>query len=145
MTKFPEGPSVSPGFLLWHTTLRWQRAMVTALTPVGLTHVQFVILASTWWLNGQGERPNQAQLSDYTGSDARMTSEVIRRLLAKGLLERAPDPADARAKVLAVTTLGAETAARAIEAVEDADETFFAPAAVMSPQLVTILQTLAGR
>jgi DNA-binding MarR family transcriptional regulator len=119
--------------------------MVTALTPVGLTHVQFVILASTWWLNGQGERPNQAQLSDYTGSDARMTSEVIRRLLAKGLLERAPDPADARAKVLAVTTLGAETAARAIEAVEDADETFFAPAAVLSPQLVTILQTLAGR
>ena len=45
----------SPGFLLWHATLRWQRAMVEALSPLGLTHTQFVLLASTWWLAENGD------------------------------------------------------------------------------------------
>jgi DNA-binding MarR family transcriptional regulator len=145
MTKFPEGPSMSPGFLLWHTTLRWQRAMASALAPFDLTHVQFVILASTWWLNGAGERPNQARLSEYTGSDARMTSEVIRRLLAKGLVERAPDPADSRAKVLSVTPDGAQVAGRAIDAVESADAGFFAAADAAPSELVALLTALAKR
>lgn len=145
MTRFPEGPATSPGFLLWHTTLRWQRVMAAALAPLDLTHVQFVILASTWWLNGQGENPRQSRLSEYTGSDARMTSEVVARLISKGLLDRAPDPEDARAKVLAVTAEGAAVAARAIEAVEAADEAFFAPAATRPLDLVTLLRTLAAR
>ncbi|WP_345762297.1 MarR family winged helix-turn-helix transcriptional regulator [Diaminobutyricibacter sp. McL0608] len=145
MTRFPEGPATSPGFLLWHTTLRWQRVMAAALAPLDLTHVQFVILASTWWLNGQGEHPKQSRLSDYTGSDARMTSEVVGRLIAKGLLERTRDPEDARAKVLTVTSDGAAVAARAIDAVEAADEAFFAPALKRPLDLVTLLQTLAAR
>jgi hypothetical protein len=36
----------SPGLLLWRATLRWQRRIVAALKPLGLTHVQFVLLAS---------------------------------------------------------------------------------------------------
>ncbi len=145
MTKFPEGPATSPGFLLWHTTMRWQRVMAAALAPLDLTHVQFVILASTWWLNGQGEHPKQSRLSDYTGSDARMTSEVVARLIAKGLLTRTRDPEDARAKVLSVTPEGAAVAARAIDAVETADETFFAPASTRPLDLVSLLKTLAAR
>ncbi|WP_244312125.1 hypothetical protein [Streptomyces griseofuscus] len=35
-------PGDSPGFLLWHATLRWQRDIATALAPLDLTHVQFV-------------------------------------------------------------------------------------------------------
>lgn len=145
MTRFPEGPATSPGFLLWHTTMRWQRMMVAALAPLDLTHVQFVILASTWWLNGQGEHPKQSRLSEYTGSDARMTSEVVARLIGKGLLTRSRDPEDARAKVLTVTPEGAAVAAQAIDAVEAADETFFAPAASRPLDLVTLLKTLAAR
>lgn len=40
------GPGDSPGYLVWHATLRRQRAVAAALTPFGLTHVQFVLLAS---------------------------------------------------------------------------------------------------
>ena len=54
MSRFPEGPATSPGFLLWRLTLCWQRAITSALAPVGLTHVQFVLLACTWWLTEQG-------------------------------------------------------------------------------------------
>ena len=117
MTDFPEGPTTSPGFLLWHATLRWQRAMAAALAPHDLTHAQFVLLATTWWFGGQGDRPSQARLSELTGSDPRMTSEVVRRLVAKGLVERDQDPADSRAKVLAVTPSGEAAAIAAIAAV----------------------------
>ena len=146
MTRFPEGPSASPGFLLWHATLRWQRAMAVALAPLELTHTQFVVLASAWWLNGAGEHPSQARLSEFTGSDARMTSEVVRRLIAKGLLEREVDAADSRARVLTVTASGAETAAQAMDAVESADDAFFADASAAAPgALLPVLHALSGR
>ena len=146
MTDFPEGPATSPGFLLWHATLRWQRAMAEALQQHDLTHAQFVLLASTWWLNGQDERPSQSRLSELTGSDPRMTSEVVRRLAAKGLIEREQDPADSRAKVLRVTSAGAAAAVAAVGSVEAADATFFRPAAEVAPEaLLPLLHALAER
>jgi len=146
MTDFPEGPATSPGFLLWHATLRWQRAMADALHPHDLTHAQFVLLASTWWLNGRDEPPSQSRLSELTGSDPRMTSEVVRRLAAKGLIEREQDPSDSRAKVLRVTSAGAAAAVAAIGSVEAADAAFFGPAATAAPDaLLPILHALAER
>jgi len=44
MTQYPAGPAGSPGFLLWHVTLQWQRAITAVLQPLDLTHVQFVLL-----------------------------------------------------------------------------------------------------
>lgn len=122
-------PDESPGFLLWHATLRWQRGIAAALGPLGLTHVQFVLLACAWWLNEQGEQPNQQALARQAGTDVKMTSQVVRTLEQKGLLAREVDPADTRAKRLRVTAAGAELAPRAIAAVEGVDEEFFRPVA----------------
>lgn len=138
----PLSPEDSPGFLLWHVTLRWQRDMAAALAPLDLTHVQFVLLASTWWLNQQGDRPNQLTLARWAGTDVKMTSQVLRTLEAKGLLMRTVDPDDTRARRLQVTETGAELAARAIDVVEAADRTFFSPAPDMA-DLTTILHALA--
>jgi DNA-binding MarR family transcriptional regulator len=118
-------PSQSPGFLLWHATLRWQREVAAALAPVGLTHVQFVLLASTWWLSKQGERPTQVRLAAQAGTDVKMTSQVVRTLEQKGLVERAVDAADTRARRLRPTRRGAQLAPRAIELVERVDAEFF--------------------
>ncbi|AKL67563.1 MULTISPECIES: MarR family winged helix-turn-helix transcriptional regulator [Streptomyces] len=134
-------PGESPGFLLWHVTLRWQRDIAAALTPLDLTHVQFVLLACTWWLNGQGERPNQLAVARQAGTDVKMTSQVLRTLEKKGLIEREVDPADTRAKRLRVTALGAELAPRAIAAVEEVDARFFAPAPIEAA--VSLLARLA--
>ncbi|WP_404957186.1 MarR family winged helix-turn-helix transcriptional regulator [Streptomyces sp. 147326] len=135
-------PGESPGFLLWHVTLRWQRDIATALTPLDLTHVQFVLLACTWWLNGQGERPNQLAVARQAGTDVKMTSQVLRTLEKKGLIEREVDPADTRAKRLRVTGLGAELAPRAIAAVEEVDARFFGPVPV--EEAVALLGRLAA-
>lgn len=137
----PLSPGESPGFLLWHTTLRWQREIAAALTPIGVTHVQFVLLACTWWLNKEGEHPNQLAVARQAGTDVKMTSQVLRTLELKGLIEREVDPSDTRAKRLRVTEAGAELAPRAIAAVELADAQFFEPAP--AGELVPLLRKLA--
>ncbi|MCX2180870.1 MarR family transcriptional regulator [Streptomyces sp. SKN60] len=135
------GPGESPGFLLWHATLRWQRDVAAALAPLGLTHVQFVLLACTWWLNGRGEHPNQQTLARRAGTDVKMTSQVVRALETKGLIERETDPTDTRAKRLRVTEAGAGLAPRAVESVESVDTRFFEPVAV--GEAVALLARLA--
>ena len=138
----PLDPEDSPGFLLWHVTLRWQRTMVAALAPLDLTHVQFVLLATTWWLNSRGEDPNQLSLARQAGTDVKMTSEVLRKLEAKGLIVRAVDTADTRARRLRVTSQGAELAIRALAVVETADGEFFRGAEDVGA-LVGMLRPLA--
>lgn len=120
-------PAESPGFLLWHATLRWQRAVTAALAPLDLTHVQFVLLACAWWAGRQGDPPNQLALATQAGTDVKMTSAVLASMERKGLIQRDTDPHDTRAKRVAVTARGAELAPRAIEAVEQADAEFFRP------------------
>jgi DNA-binding MarR family transcriptional regulator len=137
-------PDDSPGFLLWHVTLRWQRDIAAALAPLDLTHVQFVLLATAWWMNSHGERPNQLSLARRAGTDVKMTSQVLLKLEAKGLLEREVDAADTRAKRLRVTDRGARLAKRAVATVEKVDSAFFA--SVPHPErLLAMLRPLAGR
>jgi DNA-binding MarR family transcriptional regulator len=118
-------PDRSPGFLFWRVSLRWQRAVGAALEPLGLTHVQFVLLASTWWLNEQGDVPNQLTLARHAGTDVKMTSQVLARLETRGLLRREVDPGDTRAKRLRVSPGGARLAREAITVVERVDAEFF--------------------
>ena len=138
----PLHPKDSPGFLLWHATLRWQRGVAEALRPLDLTHVQFVLLACTWWLNEQGEEPSQAALAAQAGADIKMTSQVVRSLERKGLIERAVDESDTRARRLRVTKRGARLAPRAIDVVEAVDAEFFG--SIPAPQAVRLLRRLAA-
>jgi DNA-binding MarR family transcriptional regulator len=140
----PLRPEDSPGFLLWHVTLRWQRDIAAALAPLDLTHVQFVLLATAWWLNSRGTDPNQLSLARQAGTDVKMTSQVLRKLEAKGLIRRDTDAADTRAKRLHVTSRGSELAAQALAAVEATDAEFFRPVAD-SAALLAMLRPLAQR
>jgi DNA-binding MarR family transcriptional regulator len=138
------GPDESPGFLLWRVTLRWQRVIVAALRPLGLTHVQFVLLASVWWLASVAkEDPTQRRVADHAGTDPMMTSQVLRALEARRLITRDPDPDDSRARRLGITPGGAALARRAVAVVEAADSEFFAAAGERRTVLRT-LHRLAG-
>ncbi|MFT4305491.1 MAG: MarR family winged helix-turn-helix transcriptional regulator [Microbacterium sp.] len=119
-------PGQSPGLLLWRATLSWQRGITAALKPLGLTHVQFVLLVSAWWLTRMaGEQPSQRRIAEHANTDAMMTSQVIRALADKGLLQRSTNPDDARARVIDLTAEGVELAVRAVRVVEEADRLFF--------------------
>lgn len=137
----PLHPNDSPGFLLWHATLRWRREITAALKDLGLTHVQFVLLACTWWLNEQGRRPNQVDVAAQAGTDVKMTSQVLRSLERKGLVEREVDPGDTRARRIRPTPRGARLAPRAIAVVEQVDGEFFG--ALPPEQALDVLGQLA--
>jgi DNA-binding MarR family transcriptional regulator len=136
VTRFAGGPGESPGFLLWHLTLQWQRELTAALAPLGLTHVQFVILACAYWLNRHGGTPNQLGVAAQAGTDVKMTSQVLGKLEQRRLIERRADEHDTRAKTVTVTRRGRALAIRAIEVVEKADAKFFAS---RSPSLARVL------
>jgi DNA-binding MarR family transcriptional regulator len=66
---------------------------------------------------------------------------VVRRLEAKGLLDRQVDPDDSRARRLRLTAEGQRLARRAITAVELADARFFGTEAA---EATALLQRLLG-
>ena len=131
----------SPGLLLWRVTNAWQAAQRAALKPFGLTHVQFVLLASLTWLDS--DRPvTQRELAVHAGTDPMMTSQVVRALEGKSLLERLPHPTDSRARALAVTSRGADLANRAVVAVEAVDRDYFAPLGADRQRFAALLRSL---
>jgi DNA-binding MarR family transcriptional regulator len=141
VSEYPAGPGESPGFLLWRVTLRWQRLITEALRPLELTHVQFVLLASTWWLGRNEQPPNQIAIATQADTNIKMTSEILRKLEDKGLVVQTTDPRDRRARAVVITARGAQLAERAVVVVEKVDREFFGRA----PQSLTAaLQTLAA-
>jgi DNA-binding MarR family transcriptional regulator len=140
-TEF-ESAQASPGFLLWQVTNRWQAAQRAALRPYGLTHVQFVLLASLTWLHDAGP-VTQRQLADHAATDPMMTSQVLRVLESAGLVVRAPHPHDRRARALTVTRKGRALANRAVVAVEACDRAFFGALGEDLPTFTGSLAALA--
>jgi DNA-binding MarR family transcriptional regulator len=126
LSRFEEADT-SPGFLLWQVATTWQRAIRQALEPLGLTHAQFVLLASSTWLTRTRGHPpiTQRDIAEHARTDAVMTSEVLRALERMGLLTRLPHPEDARARRIVVTPAGKRLAQRAFPAVEAVDAAFF--------------------
>jgi DNA-binding MarR family transcriptional regulator len=132
----------SAGLLLWRVTNRWQAAQRAALKPFGLTHVQFVLLASLTWLEAD-EPVTQRDLAAHAATDPMMTSQVLRALESRGLVRRDLHPADGRAWALTVTDDGAALASEANSVVEACDRDFFAALASGRPAFVRALQRLA--
>ena len=135
----------STGLLLWQVTNRWQAAQRAALKPFGLTHVQFVLLASLTWLAGTTQEPvTQRRLADHAATDPMMTSQVVRALADRGWITREPHATDRRAIVLAATAEGRALVNRAVHAVEGVDEAFFAALGDRRAGFTKALRTLRG-
>jgi DNA-binding MarR family transcriptional regulator len=135
-------PENSPGFLLWQVTNQWQRRMRATLEPLGLTHVQFVLLAGLAWLEHKEGAVSQARLAQFCKTDAMMTSQVVRTLEKAGLIIRSSSEQDARAKALKVTEAGAERLNQAMPAMLEADAAFFRPLQGGTAEAVAIFRSL---
>jgi DNA-binding MarR family transcriptional regulator len=120
-----QSPNDSPGFLLWQVSNLWQRRLNAGLRQIGLTHVQFVLLAGVEWLNYNQENVTQVQLASHAKADVMMTSNVVRSLEKKGLITRETHPTDTRAKCLALTEAGREVLLKTVKIVDQIDSNFF--------------------
>jgi DNA-binding MarR family transcriptional regulator len=143
---FDGGPYTSPGFLLWRVSAAWQRSIRDALEPLGLTHAQFVFVATLAWHQTQAgiqDSVTQAQLAQTIGMDVMTASQVARTLEGKGLLERRPKPGDARAMSMELTGEGLEVARRALPLMNAADAKFF-KSLEGTPDFIAELRRLIG-
>jgi DNA-binding MarR family transcriptional regulator len=111
----------SSGYLFWRVSALWQRGIRGLLEPLGLTHTQYVLLASLRWL----EESSQSELSKHTGCDSMTVSSVVRTLASRGLVDRQEDGRDRRAKILRITAVGTALVDKAVPMIEAFDRRFF--------------------
>lgn len=134
----------SSGFLLWQVTNLWQREIKKALKPYGLTHSQFVLLASIHWLILHNQEVTQIALSNHTKIDPMTTSTVLRTLQQKGFIRRQEHMTDTRAKTVGLTEEGKKTIKKAVVTVEKFDSEFFSLPGKKTIELNKNLLTLLG-
>ncbi len=98
--------------------MRWRVAVDRAVAPLGLTHAQYVVVASLYGMSRSGLRPSQRRLAEHTGLEALYVSKLARALETAGLVARTRDPDDPRAMQLSLTEQGRDVARRAITVVQ---------------------------
>lgn len=118
-------PEDSPGFLLWQTTITWQRLIKKALDPYDISHAQFVILAITMWFESKNHVASQSLIIRQSKLDKMTVSKALKKLVTDGYVKRIEHKEDTRAKSVLLTKKGKQLAAKLIPIVEKIDEDFF--------------------
>ncbi len=113
------------GFLLWQVHNYWQREIKKCLIDLDLTHTQFVILASAYWLILHQDLVTQIQVAKHANTDVMMTSNILRTLEKKKFIMRQEHLTDTRAKTIELTDLGIDVLTEAVKKVETFDRDFF--------------------
>ena len=140
-----EKPENSPGFLLWQTTMTWQRLIKKALEPCGISHAQFVVMALLMWFEKQGYDTTQIEIAQWSKLDKMTVSKALKKLATEGLLSRAEHTRDTRAKSVTLTAQGKALIRKLVPLVEQVDERFFSRVAVREQQtFMQLLTRLVG-
>tara|TARA_R110002033_G_scaffold170646_3_gene213664 strand:+ start:616 stop:1071 length:456 start_codon:yes stop_codon:yes gene_type:complete len=120
-----EKPEENTGYLLWQTTMIWQRKMNRLLNKIDLTHTQFVILASLGWLSQNQNGISQKDIADNSKTDRMMVSKILRTLQKKEYVIRQENEKDTRSKLVFLTEKGIIKLQEALKQVEITDNKFF--------------------
>jgi DNA-binding MarR family transcriptional regulator len=113
--------AVAEGFSRWRAAMRWQRELDKVLAPLELTHTQYLVL----WATAGAQRATrdglvQRAIADAAGLDQATTSQIVRKLERRGLLDRGPISGDRRAWRVIVSTSGTQLLRRATPLVRTA-------------------------
>lgn len=113
------------GYRLWQVHYCWHRYIEQYLKALDLTHLQYVLLVTTYHLTSIGEAPSQIRLSNFTNVEKMMVSKNLRTLEQRGYMSRRPDPDDRRANRIQLTVAGTRILRRAFDASARAHQSFF--------------------
>lgn len=128
MSNLPFGfdkPDDSPGFLLWQTTMIWQRQIKKSLEIHDISHAQFVIMATLLWFEAHGYETTQTLIINWSKLDKMTVSKSLRILADSGLVHRIEHKADTRAKSVSLTDNGKNLVHKLVPIVESIDAKFF--------------------
>nr|WP_222717956.1 MarR family winged helix-turn-helix transcriptional regulator [Listeria immobilis] len=90
-----------------------------------MTHPQFIVMASTGYLQQTNKEVNQVDISKQSDIDVMTVSTIIRNLEKAQLLIRQSFSIDSRAKVIELTKAGEQLLSKALPLVEKVDTNFF--------------------
>ena len=120
-----DAPEESPGFLLWQTTISWQRMIKKALAPYEISHAQFVMMAILLWWHGQKNEVTQIDLVAMSKLDKMTVSKSLKKLVGMDLVARHENQEDTRAKSVQLTKSGLAFARQLVPIIEGVDGDFF--------------------
>ena len=115
------------GFLMLQTSRLWQEYQERVLKKYhNLSHVQYAVLASVYWLVLHQEKEvTQIILAKHTKIDPMTISQIFKVLEAKGYIYRRTHSADIRAKAVFLTEQWKELMNKAVATVVESDGKFF--------------------
>lgn len=146
MSNLPFGfdkPEDSPGFLLWQTTMIWQRQIKKAFEQYNISHAQFVIMATLMWFKAHGYDTTQILIVNWSKLDKMTVSKSLKKLVQMELVNRIEHETDTRAKSVSLTEKGKEMVRTLVPIVEGIDNSFFGKASVAEQKsLIHILAKL---
>ena len=147
MAKLPFGfdkPEDSPGFLLWQTTITWQRQIRKALEIYDITHPQFVIMALLLWFEAHQYDTTQILITNWSKLDKMTVSNSLKKLVVLGYVHRMEHETDTRAKSVSLTLKGKDLVRKLVPIVEEIDTMFFSKTSTSEQKsLIRILGKLA--
>ena len=120
-----EKPEDSPGFLLWQVTTLWQRKIKKALENHGISHAQFVIMATLLWFEAKEYYTTQILIAKWSKLDKMTVSKALKNLVQLGYVHRIEHKADTRAKNITLTHEGKNLISKLVPVVEGIDQKFF--------------------
>lgn len=148
MANLPFGfdrPEDSPGFLLWQTTMVWQRQIKKALEQYNVSHAQFVIMATLMWFEAHHYDTTQISIVNWSKLDKMTVSKSLKKLVQMDLVNRIEHETDTRAKSVSLTKKGKEMVRTLVPIVEGIDNSFFGKASDQEQKsLVQILAKLTA-
>jgi DNA-binding MarR family transcriptional regulator len=129
------------GYTLLHAAQAWRTEATAVLKPHGLTVPQFLVVMALFRQARHEWAPlTQAEVGTRLGMDANTTSQIVRGLERRDLVQRSRHAEDARAMALTLTESGLETARTASADARRLNDTYFS--VVSAEQLAALGQTL---
>ncbi|GHT63986.1 hypothetical protein AGMMS50239_20900 [Bacteroidia bacterium] len=115
------------GFLILQVSRLWEEFHERTMKKYyNMTHMQYAVLASVYWLVLHEKREvTQTILAKHTKIDPMTISQVFKVLEKKGYIYRQTHSTDVRAKSVTLTQQGVELMNKAVATIVNLDNKFF--------------------
>lgn len=130
-------------FQLWRASNAWQRQLRRILEPIGITHTQFIVLVIADRLARVEPWVTQTMIHEVADLDENLTSQVVRSLQTKGLIERQRHPEDRRSIPLVLTIEGKQIVESGRALILVAKEAFASPLGERQSEVAHLLSAVA--
>lgn len=146
MTAFPsrykDDCEEATGLLFMRVYNAWHSQLKSRLREIGITHPQFVVLATIGYLAQWECEISQAMIAAHADMDPMSASQILSLLEKGGLIRREAHSRDSRAKAIALTDPGAAKIRAALPLVEHVDSLFFGSLKEREPEFKAQLHAL---